>query len=140
MHGPRGASVYVSLLYRRLSCPTGNNPGPIPPGNLYGTHPRTTSSRSQVLHRVFPQNASFELLARRVHSHAASAFINVCEGVERQVLLPYLDAIIQRLLAMLQPGSKGWVQEQAVTTLAMVADVSEDTFRSVRSVCIRGAP
>ncbi|KAF8584878.1 ARM repeat-containing protein [Ramaria rubella] len=69
----------------------------------------------------------------RVHAHAASAFINVCEGVERQVMLPYLDAIVQRLLAMLQPASKGWVQEQAVTTLAMVADVSEDTFRTYYS-------
>ncbi|GJJ16311.1 hypothetical protein Clacol_010608 [Clathrus columnatus] len=69
----------------------------------------------------------------RVHAHAASAFINVCEGVERQHMLPYLDAIIHRLLAMLQPTSRGWVQEQAVTTLAMVADVSEDTFRSYYS-------
>lgn len=47
-------------------------------------------------------------------------------------MLPYLDALVQRLLAMLQPSSPGWVQEQAVTTLAMVADVSEDTFRAVR--------
>lgn len=46
-------------------------------------------------------------------------------------MLPYLDATIRRLLAMLQPSSHAWVQEQAVTTLAMVADVSEDTFRSV---------
>ena len=67
-----------------------------------------------------------------MHAHAASAFINVCEGVARQVMLPYLDALVQRLLAMLQPSSPGWVQEQAVTTLAMVADVSEDTFRTVR--------
>lgn len=67
-----------------------------------------------------------------MHAHAASAFINVCEGVSRQVMLPYLDALVQRLLAMLQPSSPGWVQEQAVTTLAMVADVSEDTFRTVR--------
>ncbi|KIJ25106.1 hypothetical protein M422DRAFT_193858 [Sphaerobolus stellatus SS14] len=73
----------------------------------------------------------------RVHAHAASAFINVCEGVERQALLPYLDAIVQRLLGMLTPKpnqsggeSKSWVQAQAVTTLAMVADVSEETFRS----------
>lgn len=66
-----------------------------------------------------------------VHAHAAAAFINVCEGVERQHMLPYLDPIVRRLLAMLQPTSRAWVQEQAVTTLAMVADVSEDTFRSV---------
>ncbi|KAF8521902.1 ARM repeat-containing protein [Hysterangium stoloniferum] len=69
----------------------------------------------------------------RVHAHAASAFINVCEGVERQTLLPYLEAIVRRLLAMLQPTSPGWVQEQAVTTLAMVADVSEETFRTYYS-------
>ncbi|KAI0061801.1 ARM repeat-containing protein [Artomyces pyxidatus] len=70
----------------------------------------------------------------RVHAHAAAALINFCEGVERDTLLPYLDPIVERLLKLLNPSSednrqvKRYVQEQAVTTLAMVADASETTF------------
>ncbi|KAF9236016.1 armadillo-type protein [Melanogaster broomeanus] len=70
----------------------------------------------------------------RVHAHAAAALINFCEGVERDTLVPYLDPIVERLLKMLNPGAeqgkqvKEYVQEQAITTLAMVADASEVTF------------
>ncbi|KAF8628610.1 hypothetical protein AX15_003805 [Amanita polypyramis BW_CC] len=69
----------------------------------------------------------------RVHSHAAAALINFCEGVERDTLVPYLDPIVERLLRLLNPGSSGkqvhrYVQEQVITTLAMVADASEATF------------
>jgi hypothetical protein len=69
-----------------------------------------------------------------VHSHAASALINFCEGVERDTLIPYLDAIVARLLRLLNPSNDPgvivhkYVQEQAITTLAMVADASETTF------------
>ncbi|TFK34400.1 ARM repeat-containing protein [Crucibulum laeve] len=69
----------------------------------------------------------------RVHSHAAAALINFCEGVERDTLIPYLDPIVERLLKLLNPGGdqsqvRRYVQEQAITTLAMVADASEATF------------
>ncbi|KAJ6487827.1 armadillo-type protein [Mycena sanguinolenta] len=69
----------------------------------------------------------------RVHSHAAAALINFCEGVERDVLLPYLEPIVERLLKLLDPTGdpatvQRYVQEQAITTLAMVADASETTF------------
>jgi hypothetical protein len=72
----------------------------------------------------------------RVHAHAAAALINFCEGVEREILLPYLDPIVERLLKLLNPGGdqaavKRYVQEQAVTTLAMVADASEGGFAKV---------
>ena len=73
----------------------------------------------------------------RVHAHAAAALINFCEGVERDTLLPYLDPIVERLLKLLNPSQDGsrptkrYVQEQAVTTLAMVADASETTFAKV---------
>ena len=49
-------------------------------------------------------------------------------------MVPYLDAIVERLLKLLEPqyGKDGkvrsYVQEQAVTTLAMVADASEGAF------------
>ena len=71
----------------------------------------------------------------RVHSHAAAALINVCEGVAHATLLPYLDALVGALLHLLEPQVspvdgkvKTYVQEQAVTTLAMVADASEGDF------------
>jgi hypothetical protein len=75
---------------------------------------------------------------QRVHSHAAAALINFCEGVERDTLLPYLDPIVERLLKLLNnpagnpPMVRRYVQEQAITTLAMVADASEVTFGKVR--------
>ena len=57
-------------------------------------------------------------------------------GVERETLLPYLDPIVERLLKLLNPGAaegtvKRHVQEQTITTLAMVADTSEGTFAKV---------
>jgi hypothetical protein len=79
----------------------------------------------------------------RVHAHAAAALINFCEGVERDTLLPYLDPIVERLLKLLNPVQDGcrptkrYVQEQAVTTLAMVADASETTFAKVRVTCLQ---
>lgn len=78
----------------------------------------------------------------RVHAHAAAALINFCEGVERDTLIPYLDPIVERLLKLLNPvespGGKvrGYVQEQAITTLAMVADASEKTFAKVCDLCL----
>lgn len=73
----------------------------------------------------------------RVHSHAAAALINFCEGVERDTLVPYLDPIVERLLKLLNPGQgqhvHRYVQEQVITTLAMVADASEVTFAKVRT-------
>jgi len=73
-------------------------------------------------------------LSQRVHAHAAAALINFCEGVERDTLLPYLDPIVERLLKLLNNPAgnpsvvRRYVQEQAITTLAMVADASELTF------------
>lgn len=76
----------------------------------------------------------------RVHSHAAAALINFCEGVERDTLLPYLDPIVERLLKLLNatgdPATvRRYVQEQAITTLSMVADASEVTFGKVGRTC-----
>ena len=76
-----------------------------------------------------------------VHAHAAAALINFCEGVERETLIPYLDPIVERLLKLLNPTAtdaskqpKRYVQEQVITTLAMVADASEAKFAKVRSL------
>jgi hypothetical protein len=66
-----------------------------------------------------------------VHAHAAAAIINFCTGVDGNTLQPYLDPIVEGLLTMLNAHSKRYVQEQAITTLAMVADAAADTFRKV---------
>ncbi|KAG5341390.1 hypothetical protein C0989_010919 [Termitomyces sp. Mn162] len=96
--------------------------------------------------------ANPSLPTHSVHAHAAAALINFCEGVARDTLVPYLDLIVERLLRLLNPGAGGvaasgtagiegtrktepkrYVQEQAITTLAMVADASERMFTKVRS-------
>lgn len=77
---------------------------------------------------------TLEASEHRVHAHAAAALINFCEGVEHDTLVPYLDLIVERLLRMLNANSeqgkqeKRYCQEQAITSLAMVADASETTF------------
>ena len=72
----------------------------------------------------------------RLHAHATSALINFCEGVKRDTLLPYLDLIVERLLKLLNPAGdpalvRRYVQEQAITMLAMVADADGVTFAKV---------
>ncbi|CED85608.1 Karyopherin (importin) beta 3 [Phaffia rhodozyma] len=64
----------------------------------------------------------------KVYSHAAAALINFCDGIDDpEVISPYLDDIVKGLLGLLETGSKG-VQEQAVTTLATVANAAEMGF------------
>ncbi|KAG2431232.1 hypothetical protein HXX76_009760 [Chlamydomonas incerta] len=65
--------------------------------------------------------------APRVQAHACAAIVNFSEGVEADVLPPYLDALIQKLLTLLQHGAR-LVQEGALTALASVADSSQDLF------------
>jgi hypothetical protein len=66
-----------------------------------------------------------------------TALINFCEGVERDALVLYLDPIVERLLKLLNPTGenakqpKCYMQEQAIATLAMVANASEVTFVKV---------
>ena len=58
------------------------------------------------------------------------------------LLLPYLDPIVQHLLKLLNNPSgnpsmvRRYIQEQAITTLVMVADASEVTYGKVRRFLI----
>lgn len=63
----------------------------------------------------------------RVAAHAAAAFVNFCEVSEQVNIEPYLDPVLERLLGLLQRPQK-YVQEQAVTTIATVADAAEKKF------------
>jgi importin-5 len=75
----------------------------------------------------------------RVQTHASAALINFCEGVEHETFLPYVDPIVERLLGLLH-SEKRYVQEQAVTSLAMVADASEGQFAKVSKDYSRQLP
>ncbi|KAF8055485.1 IPO5 [Scenedesmus sp. PABB004] len=63
----------------------------------------------------------------RVQAHAAAAVVNFSEGCEAETMGPHLDALIAKLLALLQQGKK-IVQEGALTALASVADCSQEQF------------
>ncbi|KAJ2145972.1 importin subunit beta-3 [Coemansia sp. RSA 564] len=68
----------------------------------------------------------------RVQTHAAAAMVNFAEEATKQVLEPYLDTLFERLLAMLN-GSKRYVQEQAITTIATIADNAQAKFNKYYS-------
>ncbi|CAG8467575.1 10518_t:CDS:10 [Funneliformis mosseae] len=63
----------------------------------------------------------------RVQAHAAAALVNFCEAADKSILEPYLDTIFERLLVLLNSG-RTYVQEQAITSIATVADSAEDRF------------
>ncbi|KAH6766520.1 ARM repeat superfamily protein [Perilla frutescens var. hirtella] len=64
----------------------------------------------------------------RVQAHAASAVLNFSENCTPEILTPYLDGIVHKLLVLLQ-NSKQMVQEGALTALASVADSSQELFK-----------
>ncbi|KAL1918162.1 uncharacterized protein VTP21DRAFT_3428 [Calcarisporiella thermophila] len=80
---------------------------------------------SQVLSGLVP--VMDDAINPRVQAHSAAAMVNFCEAADKAVLSPYLDAIFERLLLLLN-NTKTYVQEQAITTIATVADSAEDAF------------
>ncbi|KAL1540937.1 importin-5-like [Salvia divinorum] len=64
----------------------------------------------------------------RVQAHAASAVLNFSENCTPEILTPYLDGIVHKLLVLLQ-NSKQMAQEGALTALASVADSSQELFK-----------
>ncbi|KAI5410707.1 hypothetical protein KIW84_056013 [Lathyrus oleraceus] len=62
-----------------------------------------------------------------VQAHAASAVLNFSENCTPDILTPYLDGIVSKLLVLLQNG-KQMVQEGALTALASVVDSSQEHF------------
>jgi len=84
------------------------------------------NAHERVMHAIVPLLDTPE---PRVQAHAAAALVNFCEpiAVEDQIIEPYLDGILERLLTLLQ-SPKRYVQEQAVTTIATVADAANEKF------------
>ncbi|SCV02435.1 LAME_0H00474g1_1 [Lachancea meyersii CBS 8951] len=63
----------------------------------------------------------------RVQTHAAAALVNFSEHATQTILEPYLDDLLTNLLTLLQ-SSKFYVQEQALTTIAFIAEAAEKKF------------
>ncbi|KAL8142865.1 hypothetical protein V2J09_015897 [Rumex salicifolius] len=84
----------------------------------------------QFHHRVLPAlvSAMDDFQNPRVQAHAASAVLNFSESCTPEILTPYLDGIVSKLLVLLQNG-KQMVQEGALTALASVADSSQELFQ-----------
>ncbi|KAF2314558.1 hypothetical protein GH714_027565 [Hevea brasiliensis] len=86
--------------------------------------------QNQYHQRVLPALASAmdDFPNPRVQAHAASAVLNFSENCTPEILTPYLDGIVSKLLLLLQNG-KQMVQEGALTALASVADSSQEHFQ-----------
>ncbi|KAI9757641.1 MAG: hypothetical protein M4579_003366 [Chaenotheca gracillima] len=80
-------------------------------------------------HHVLVPNLISVLEAQepRVQSHAAAALVNFCEEAEKSILEPYLDNLLSHLLVLLRSPQR-FVQEQALSTIATVADSAEAAF------------
>ncbi|CCD26825.1 importin PSE1 NDAI_0I02570 [Naumovozyma dairenensis CBS 421] len=63
----------------------------------------------------------------RVQTHAAAALVNFSEHAQDSILEPYLDSLLTSLLTLLQ-SNKLYVQEQALTTIAFIADAASVKF------------
>ncbi|KAK4528301.1 hypothetical protein GAYE_SCF54G6238 [Galdieria yellowstonensis] len=63
----------------------------------------------------------------RVQAHAAAAIINFCEDASPDIVSPYLDGLLRKLLELLA-SNRRIVQEQAVSAIAAVADSAEQYF------------
>ncbi|KAM0923386.1 hypothetical protein ACQ4PT_005570 [Festuca glaucescens] len=86
--------------------------------------------QNQLHHVVLPALASAmdDSDNPRVQAHAASAILNFSENCRPDILTPYLDVIVSKLLVLLQSGSQ-MVQEGALTALASAADSSQEHFQ-----------
>ncbi|KAJ3022606.1 UNVERIFIED_CONTAM: hypothetical protein HDU68_009027, partial [Siphonaria sp. JEL0065] len=63
----------------------------------------------------------------RVQSHSAAALVNFMEDADKHKITPVLDEIVRRLVGLLNV-EKTYVQEQAITTIATVADCAGKNF------------
>ncbi|KAF7819275.1 importin-5-like [Senna tora] len=86
--------------------------------------------QAQYHHLVLPMLAESmdDFQNPRVQAHAASAVLNFAENCTPDILTPYLDGIVSKLLVLLQNG-KQMVQEGALSALASVADSSQEQFQ-----------
>jgi hypothetical protein len=73
--------------------------------------------------------------SHRVQAHAAAAMVNFSESCPPEHMAPYLDALMNKLLQMLQGGHR-MVQEAALTALASTADNAQSAFAKYYSTVL----
>ncbi|GJP49341.1 hypothetical protein CLOM_g8564 [Closterium sp. NIES-68] len=64
----------------------------------------------------------------RVQAHATAAILNFSEAATPEIMAPYLDQLLNKLLHLLQFG-KRMVQEGSLTAIAAIADCSQEHFQ-----------
>ena len=80
----------------------------LPPPNLT-PHPRKIAPPLHTHTRTYTHTHTHthtRVCARRVQAHAAAAVVNFSEGAEADLMAPHLDALITKLLTLLQRGKK----------------------------------
>eukprot|EP01080_Neovahlkampfia_damariscottae_P002593 gene2593-3554_t len=88
---------------------------------------------SPIIQKNFHKNVIPALLSAmddkvpKVQSHAATAVVNFVEESDKTDIQPYLDALLSKLLDLLKSSTR-FVQEQALSSIAAVADCAEDLF------------
>ncbi|PVV04701.1 hypothetical protein BB560_000793 [Smittium megazygosporum] len=81
---------------------------------------------SVILQHLIP--AMDDVQFPRVQAHAAAAMVNFSEEARKSVIEPYLDVLFERLMKLLT-SNKQYVQEQSITSIAIVAESAQDLFR-----------
>lgn len=71
----------------------------------------------------------------KVQKHASAALVNFCEVASNETLEPYLDELLTNLLTLLQ-SPKRYVQEQVLTTIAIIADAAQKKFEKYHSTLL----
>lgn len=64
----------------------------------------------------------------RVGSHACAAFVNFAEECDADILLPHMDLLMEKLFRRLAPQNARQVRENAITSIAVIAGVTERHF------------
>lgn len=67
------------------------------------------------------------LIIYSLQAHAAAALVNFCESSTSSLITPYLDRIFPALTLLLNTPIL-YLQEQAITTLAVLADCAGEMF------------
>ncbi|OUT20986.1 hypothetical protein CAS74_003983 [Pichia kudriavzevii] len=95
--------------------------------SLNDPQPRVQFACCNALGQIFDSMLSTNNVPR-VQTHAAAALVNFCEEATKDIVEPYLDDLLNNLLNLLKSSPKRYVQEQVITTIAVVADAAENKF------------
>lgn len=72
----------------------------------------------------------------RVQAHACAALTNFLEGTSEQIVIQYIQVIMQKLCALIQNGIS-IIKENAVTALASLAEGAKQEFAPYFEECLK---